>query len=562
MSPEGRILAPIARHDAGRVAWAGHVPCPEKPHVMPRPPLPQSPIAPHPAHEASRGMSSSSSGSALNTLAPNLPADSAATPLAWQPKGLAIIFLTEMWERFSYYGMRALLVLYLVNALGYKRADALELYGIYTGLVYLTPLVGGWIADRWLGMRLAAVIGGIVMMLGHFAMAVPSMLHVALGLLIVGNGFFKPNTSSMVGELYDGVDDPRRDGGYTIFYMGINLGAFFSPFVCGTLGQDVGWHWGFASAGVGMLVGLLTLLSFQGWLGRSGLRPEQTSVSWKNAPLIAAWAVGCVAFVYAALVIGPAVSALPAIAKGVLALAAIAAAVWLPGLISGEKVVDETLTGAEWQRVIGICTLTLFSVFFWMGFEQAGGSMNLFADKQTARGIGSFIVPSSWFQSINPLTIMLLAPVFATIWTAMNKSRFALPDPAKQALGLITLGLGFVVMYRAQVLADATGPVSPLWLAVVYILHTMGELMLSPVGLALTSRAAPVRVAGLLMGVWLLSSAAGNYLAGALEKIMNGTGIPPYLFLTESSIGAGILLLLLTPILHRMLRARDISTVA
>jgi POT family proton-dependent oligopeptide transporter len=499
----------------------------------------------------------------LNTLAANPPAGAVQpSAQAWQPKGLAVIFFTEMWERFSYYGMRALLVLYLVNALGYKRADALEMYGIYTGLVYVTPLIGGWIADRWLGMRTAAVIGGIVMMLGHFAMAVPSMLHVALGLLIVGNGFFKPNTSSMVGELYDGVDDPRRDGGYTIFYMGINLGAFFSPLVCGTLGQTLGWHWGFASAGVGMLIGLITLLSFQGWLGRAGLKPQQASVSWANAPKIALWAAGCVAFVYLALAVGPMVSALPGIAKIILALVLIAAAIWLPGMIAGKTAAGENLTAAEWKRIIGVCVLTMFSIFFWMGFEQAGGSMNLFADKQTALNIGGFVVRSTWFQSINPFAIMLLAPVFATIWTALNRSRFALPDPAKQALGLITLGLGFVVMYRAQVLADATGLVSPLWLCAVYLLHTMGELMLSPVGLALTSRAAPARVAALLMGVWMLSSAAGNYLAGALEKIMNGTGIPPYLFLTESSIGAGILLLLLTPILHKMLRARDMSTVA
>src|SRR6476659_9155876 len=171
--------------------------------------------------------------------------------------------MTEMWERFSYYGMRALLVLYLVNALGYQRADALSLYGTYTGLVYVTPIIGGWIADRWLGMRLAAVIGGVVMMLGHFAMAVPSLLHVALGLLIIGNGFFKPNTSSMVGELYDGPHDPRRDGGYTIFYMGINLGATFSPLVCGTLGEKVGWHFGFGAAGVGMILGLISFLAFQ-----------------------------------------------------------------------------------------------------------------------------------------------------------------------------------------------------------------------------------------------------------------------------------------------------------
>ena len=499
----------------------------------------------------------------MNTIAANLPAGADPSTRAWQPKGLAIIFLTEMWERFSYYGMRALLVLYLVNALGYKREDALEMYGIYTGLVYVTPLIGGYLADRFLGMRMAAVIGGLVMMLGHFAMAVPSMLHVALGLLIVGNGFFKPNTSSMVGELYDGVDDPRRDGGYTIFYMGINLGALFSPLVCGTLGEKLGWHYGFASAGVGMAIGLVTLLSFQRLLGRAGLRAGQSAIGWDRAPTIAAWTIGSVAFVYLALFVGPQFSALPGAAKVVLALLVIAAAIWGPGLFAGkEKTGNERLTGKEWQRIIAICILTMFSIFFWMGFEQAGGSMNLFADKQTARSVGGFDVPASWFQSINPAGILLFAPVFATIWTAMNRSRFALPDPAKQSLGLITLGLSFILMDRAQVLADSSGLVSPLWLAGAYFLQTLGELMLSPVGLALTSRAAPARVAALLMGVWMLSSAAGNYLAGALEKIMNGTGIAPYKFLYMSSIGAGVLLLVLTPILHRMLRARDMSTVA
>ena len=498
----------------------------------------------------------------MNTLAANPPAGAAATARPWQPLGLAVIFFTEMWERFSYYGMRALLVLYLVNALGYQREDALEVYGIYTGLVYVTPLIGGWIADRWLGMRLAAVIGGIVMMLGHFAMAVPALLHVALGLLIVGNGFFKPNTSSMVGELYEGVDDPRRDGGYTIFYMGINLGALFSPLVCGTLGQKLGWHYGFASAGVGMLLGLLTLLSFQRVIGRAGLREGQPAIHWKNAPAIAIWSAACVAVVYAGLAVGPSLGALPALGKVVLAVVVIAAAIWLPGLLGGRQAGGDRLTAAEWKRIVAICILTAFSIFFWMGFEQAGGSMNLFADKQTARTLAGFEVPSSWFQSINPFAILLFSPLFASLWTAMNRSRFALPDPAKQAMGLITLGVSFVVMDRAQTLADASGLVSPLWLASAYFLQTLGELMLSPVGLALTSRAAPVRVAALLMGVWLLSSAAGNYLAGALEKIMHGTGIAPYRFLYMAAIGAGILLLVLTPILHRLLRSRDISTVA
>jgi POT family proton-dependent oligopeptide transporter len=499
----------------------------------------------------------------LNTIAADLPIGAGTVPRAWQPKGLAVIFATEAWERFSYYGMRALLVLYLVNALGYKRADALALYGTYTSLVYVTPLIGGWIADKWLGMRLAAVIGGTVMMLGHFAMAVPSLLHVALGLLIVGNGFFKPNTSSMVGELYDGVDDPRRDGGYTIFYMGINLGAFFSPLICGTLGQNVGWHWGFASAGVGMAIGLFTLVSFQGVIGRAGLRADQASIGWKHLPAILVWTAGSVGVVYGALAVAPMWNALPFIAQVVIALAVIVAAVLLlPRLFGGAKEASKPLTGAEWTRVFAIFIVVFFSIAFWMGFEQAGGSMNLFADQQTDCTIFGYKFPSSWFQSVNPLLIFLLAPVFTIIWTAINRSRFSLPDTAKQGLGIVVLGLGFVIMYTAQMKANATGPVGPLWLFGAYALHTVGELMLSPVGLALTSRSAPAQISALLMGVWMLSSAAGNKLAGSLESLMNGTGIEPYLFLTVFSIAMGVVLLLLTPVLHRMLRARDVSTTA
>jgi len=498
----------------------------------------------------------------LNTIVANPPAGLPATATKpWQPPGLAVIFFTEMWERFSYYGMRALLVLYLVKSLGYKDNDANAMLGVYAGLVYVTPMIGGWIADRWLGMRFAAVVGGVVMMLGHFAMAVPSLLHVALGLLIVGNGFFKANTSSMVGQLYDGRDDPRRDGGYSIFYMGINLGALLSPFVCGTLGEKVGWHYGFASAGVGMAFGLTILLSFQRVIGRAGLREGQAPIGWKNAPAIALWCLGSVAVVFVGLFVGPIVTGLPVVVKVLLALSAIAAAVLLPRVIGSKTVGGDKLTGAEWQRIVAICVVTLFSIFFWMGFEQAGGSMNLFADKQTQRTLLGFEVPASWFQSINSAAILVLGPLFAFMWAWMNRSRYPLPDSAKQGLGLIVLGLSFVLMDRAKVLADATGPVSPMWLFYAYLIQTVGELMLSPVGLALTSRAAPARVAALLMGVWMLSSAAGNYLAGTLGKIMDGTGIAPYKFLYMAAIGAGVLLLLLTPILHKMLRSRDQSTV-
>jgi len=488
----------------------------------------------------------------LTTLTANVPI---AAPAVGDrhPRGLPVIFLTEMWERFSYYGMRAILVYYLTKQMGYQRADALAMYGLYTALVYITPIFGGWLADKYLGLRQAAVIGGTVMMLGHFAMAVPSMLHVALGLLIVGNGFFKPNTSSMVGELYDGTNDPRRDGGYTIFYMGINLGSAFSPLVCGTLGERLGYHYGFAAAGVGMAIGLTTLVYLQGRLDNAGLRREQQPIGLSNLPTILGWTAASVAVVYAVLAIWPPIGAflhsLPTLLTTLVGIAMILGFLSIP--------VAKAETPAQRSRVGAVCILVLFVIFFWMGFEQAGGSMSLFADKQTDRHIFGWEMPASWFQSINPVLIVLLAPLFSKMWLKLNTSKYRLSDPAKLGWGMVVLGTGFIVLYFAQVRADSVGPVGPQWLAIVYALHTLGELLLSPVGLALVSRAAPHKLAGLLMGVWLLSTGVANYYAGNLENILNGSGIPPYLFLIGSSIGMGALLLLISPILSRMLGRRD-----
>jgi POT family proton-dependent oligopeptide transporter len=332
--------------------------------------------------------------------------------------------------------------------------------------------------------------------------------------------------------------------------------------VCGTLGEKVGWHYGFAAAGVGMAIGLFVLLAFQRVIGRAGLRDDQQAVSWKNLPVIVIWTVAAIVLIYAVLAAWPTISAFPVAGKVIGGLVLLALAIWLPRILGSKKEKKEAkqpLSSAEWSRVIVLCVVSAFSVVFWMGFEQAGGSMNLFADKQTERTLAGLVVPASWFQSINPALILLLAPFFSMLWTATNRSRFALPDTAKQGLGIIVLGLGFVVMYSAQMRADALGPVSPLWLASAYALHTVGELMLSPIGLALTSRAAPARITALMMGVWLLSSSVGSKLAGELESLMKGTGIQPYMFLTIVSIGAGVLLLALTPLLNRMIERRDPS---
>ncbi|RQO60641.1 MFS transporter [Paucibacter sp. KBW04] len=476
-----------------------------------------------------------------------------------QPPGLKVIFFAEMWERFSYYGMRALLVLYLVNALGYTRENALALYGMYTGLVYLTPMIGGAIADKYLGKRRAAVIGGTVMMLGHFAMAFEPLMHVALGLLIVGNGFFKANTSSMVGDLYDGESDPRRAGGYSIFYMGINLGAFLAPLVAGTLGEKMGWHYGFGAAGVGMGLGLIQLLWGQKLLGRAGLMPHQKPVGMSDLGLILGWTGASVALVYGVIgawsVVGPWYGGLPTGLRVGLAVAFIVGLLLAIARPSKDSELPP-MSSQDWGRVLGIVIVMVFVIAFWTGFEQAGGTMSLFADKQTDREFFGTVIPTTWFQSINPLTIVLLAPVFALLWTRLDQSRYALSDVAKQALGMIVLGLGFLVMTQAQSIADLNGKVGAQWLALVYVIHTIGELMLSPVGLSMVSRIAPARLAALLMGVWFLSSAAANYLAGTLEHMLEGTGIPLYPFLAGLSIGAGVLLFLITPLLNRLMGLR------
>jgi POT family proton-dependent oligopeptide transporter len=467
-----------------------------------------------------------------------------------QPRALATLFFTEMWERFSYYGMRALLVLYLVHALGYRREDALELYATYTALVYITPILGGYLADRYLGQRKAILIGGITMAMGHFAMAFPPLLHLALALIVAGNGFFKPNITTLLGTYYR-EHDPRRDPGFTFFYMGINLGAFFSPLVAGTLGEKIGWHYGFASAGVGMCLGIAQFMLSGDRLGTGGLSSGRTRLGradWLHVILIS---LAMIPLSYAVIgawsLAGPAWHALSGFGK--LAAVALAVAIlWFGSshLAGKRSAAPQPLSRDEWQRIVAIVILGFFVVFFWMGFEQAGGTMNLFADQQTERRLFGWEIPASYFQAINPLGIFVMGPVVAAIWLRVDRSRFALSTPAKMALGLLLLGLGFVVMALAQTRADAIGKVGPQWLFFVYVLHTLGELCLSPVGLSMVTKLAPARVAALMMGIWFVANAAANYLAGILEELLKGTAMPLYWFLVGTSIGAAVLLLLLT----------------
>lgn len=459
-----------------------------------------------------------------------------------------------MWERFSYYGMRAILVLYLTLFIRYPRDAALEIYGLYTGLVYLTPILGGFLADRWLGYRGTVLAGAVLMMLGHFAMAVEALLFPALALLILGNGLFKPNISTIVGSLYLS-GDPRRDAAFTIFYMGINLGAFFSPLVCSTLADHFSPHWGFGAAGVGMLISLIVFL-----VGLPALRPA--SGEWRPLARAEILRVSLAVALGTGLAFGG--TALARLLGRAFVSAtfqwAVIAAVIAVLLYLGYRL----RTASEWKRAGSIFILAIFTAIFWMGFEQAGGTMNLFAYEKTDRliQIGSFRweFPAPYFQSLNPLLIFVLAPLFSVLWVALARWGREPSTPVKMAVGLLLLAAGFLVMSIADLRAH-TAKVGPLWLAAVYLLHTLGELCLSPVGLSMVTRVAPASVAALMMGVWFLSSAFGNYMAGVSEALLERYHLSLYPTLTMVAFVAGGVLLLIARPLYRWMQARVPATV-
>ncbi len=437
------------------------------------------------------------------------------------PKGLFLLFTTELWERFSYYAMRAILVLYLVDkvqgegghGLGWTSADALSLYGTFTGLVYFTPLIGGWLADNVLGQRKAIYIGGALMAIGQFTLAFPHSwipgsetiaFYIGLGTLIIGNGLFKPNISTMVGDLYE-EGDHRRDGAFTIFYMGINVGAALAGFVVAwaytSFGQTVlfegqevfinNWQAGFFCAGVGMVFSLIIQFIFaQKLLGDIGRYPA-AKVDKENAA-----------------------------ASGI--------------------VRKEPLTKIERDRIKVIMVMGLFTIIFWAGFEQAGGLLNLFTNEFTDRSIGSFIVPTTWFQSLNAIFIVIFAPVIASIWIRLGKNE---PNsPVKFALGLFLLAIGFLFMMGAVLEMDGSADVksSMWWLVGAYFFHTMGELCLSPIGLSMVTKLAPLRIASLLMGAWFLFIAAANKIGGIVGSFIGHDGTKEEQLANAMGIFAGI----------------------
>ncbi len=414
------------------------------------------------------------------------------------PGGLSTLFFTEMWERFSYYGMRALLVLYMVAAvkdggLGFETAEATAIYGLYTGSVYFLPL-----------------IGGIIISLGHFALAVPSMTFFYLGLVLVavGTGFLKSNISAMVGDLYR-ADDDRRDGGFAIFYMGINLGAFAAPLITGALAA-YNWHWGFAAAGVGMVAGLIQYVIGRRKLEGVGEAPVKTESSASAVTPIYLIQVGAVVAVAVAVLLYCYSAYGFSFALKTALLPVLVVAGLIVVIFTG---MQDKLSTDEWKRIGIIIILFLFAALFWAGFEQAGSSFNLFADQLTERTIGTFEVPAAWFQSVNAIMIVVMAPLFSIMWVRMGKKQPN--DVFKFALGLFFLALGFIVMAYASGLTGA-GKVSPMWLVLVFFLHTAGELFLSPVGLSAMTKLAPGKMVGLMLGVWFLASSLGSFAAGQI----------------------------------------------
>ncbi|MEJ8802262.1 peptide MFS transporter [Pontibacter sp. H249] len=451
------------------------------------------------------------------------------------PKGLYLLFFTELWERFSYYGMRGLLMLYLTKTaleggLGYSVADAALIYGYFTGFVYFTPIIGGWLADKFLGHRRAILIGGVLMALGQFSLfSTPyigvEMTYLGLLLLIIGNGFFKPNISSIVGNLY-AQGDPRRDSAFTIFYMGINIGAFLAPLVCGYLAEDYfatkavvdgvervtnyGFQYGFLAAGIGMVIGQIVFNTLgPRLLGDIGLKPVKAETDSET----------------------------------------------------GEAATSKKLSKEEVDRVSVIFIISVFVIFFWAGFEQAGSSLTVYTDRYINREVFGFLIPTSWFQSVNPLFIVLFAPLTANLWLALAKRGKDLSIPTKMGIGMILLGVGFFFMVGAVMerggVEDDTIKASLAWLIATYFFHTIGELCLSPIGLSMVTRLAPVTLVSMLMGVWFLApfiaQIAGGYIASYVEEL---GALTIFSAIGAFVILAGLILLAITRKLVNMMHGR------
>ena len=493
------------------------------------------------------------------------------------PKGLFICFATEMWERFSYYGMRALLILYLTKHWQFTDAASYLIYGAYTSLVYIMPVFGGMLADQILGSKKAVTYGAILLVFGHLGMTVESneqIFYLSLALIVSGVGFLKPNISTMVGALYE-EGDPRRDSGFTIFYMGINIGAFTATLLCGYLGEKVGWAYGFGAAGIGMLLGLIIFLWGQKYLEGLAEPPSEKYMTKVSGISYENWAY--ISGVIMVLITWFLVQNSQLVGQLLGGFGAIFIGAWL--LYALFKCAPE-----ERDRLIVVGILILFSLIFWALFEQAGSSLNILTDRGVDRVIFGWEVPASMFQSLNAGFIFTIAPLFALLWIALAKRNMEPSTPIKFSIGIVLVGLGFLVLVYGMQSSEAlqTGVI---WIVLIYFLHTLGELCLSPVGLSSVTKLSPQRIVGFMMGMWFFASAAGNYVAGLIAK---GTAGDPVMLIAEKiylqvmflpenqftinqkngfidvytdvgliAIGCGIFLAVLTPVLKKLMHGAN-----
>ena len=489
------------------------------------------------------------------------------------PKGLFVCFATEMWERFSYYGMRALLILYLTKHWEFTDATSYLIYGAYTSLVYIMPVFGGMLADQILGSKKAVTYGAILLVFGHLGMTVESneqIFYLSLALIVSGVGFLKPNISTMVGALYE-EGDPRRDSGFTIFYMGINIGAFTATLLCGYLGEEIGWAYGFGAAGIGMLLGLFIFLWGQKYLEGLAEPPSNKYMTKVNGISFENWAY--ISGVVMVLVTWFLVQNSQLVGQLLGGFGVIFIGAWL--LYALLKCAPE-----ERDRLIVVGILILFSLIFWALFEQAGSSLNILTDRGVDRVIFGWEVPASMFQSLNAGFIFTIAPLFALLWIALAKRNMEPSTPIKFSIGIVFVGLGFLALVYGMNSSEGlqTGVI---WIVLIYLLHTLGELCLSPVGLSSVTKLSPQRIVGFMMGMWFFASAAGNYVASLIAK---GTAGDPVLKIAERiyfqvmnlpedtftfnqkngfmdvytdvgliAIGCGIFLAIITPLLRKLM---------
>jgi proton-dependent oligopeptide transporter, POT family len=508
------------------------------------------------------------------TAAPPVPETVRDTSFFGHPRGLSTLFFTEMWERFSYYGMRALLILFMTasvasGGLGFDTAKAGAIYGTYVSLVYITSLPGGWLADRFLGQRRATLYGGVLIMLGHICLAVPALtsFYLGLGLVTLGTGLLKPNISTMVGALYT-PEDERRDAGFSLYYMGINTGAFIAPLVCGWFAQseqfrqvlgsmgiapESAWHWGFAMAAIGMFFGLAQYLT--GWkhLGSAGMYPappESPAAAASQRRLLRVGAAtlaggGVLLWILSRTgVVQITAQGVSNVVGLVLLFTTVAFFLWL--FLAGKW------TPEERKRLLVVLVLFVAALIFWSVFEQAGSTLNLFAQRATRTEVFGVPFPASWLQSVAPFSLVILSPVFAWIWIRMGKRDPS--SPAKFTFGLVCVSLSFAILVIPGAAAQQGIRVSPLWLVATYLLHTIGELCLSPVGLSAMTRLAPARIVGLTMGAWFLALSVGNYLGGRVAGLYESFSLPQLFGVVALfAAGAAVLLALLVRPIRRML---------